>query len=411
VVRRLPPLLWHLPGVSRPAPDPVGSALAVHVNCESSGAGGHELVLESDWSATVPHDLEAERVLVALGGSSGCVDLVDRIVPVARMWLELHLRAGLPALAAGRLTLPSPAGDCCRDLRNRTWRDGSPPLREVVAHIRSVRHLATVCGVNLANLSAVTTALAAAYRFEHENLLDLDRAVAVAHCVKPTEAVAHLWSIGLSPWAIASIHTASRRSTAATPTDVFEQVLLRSPRATELVESLQDRTRSSEDLYPSDDWLRRFEPDAPGQGEWSSTGLPWNFVVALSQGGYEANDVRALAAAGRGTLAGAARTLAKWAKAGCRPPVDVLLRFRELGLDHNYEHVSGAVVQRLDDLLSEDGVKLSPTHRGLLFTAAGSAVEARSWVRAGVIDPFEIAERASRGEVPELSEVGSKQLQ
>jgi hypothetical protein len=260
------------------------------------------------------------------------------------------------------------------------------------------------------HLSSVTAALGSAYGFEHENLLDLDRAVAIARCVRPTDAVAYLWSIGLSPWAIGWIHATSRRSTTGAPSDVYEQVLLRTPRGTELIAAMERRMQSAA-TFPWDQWLSQVGPDPAGPGEWASTGLPWGLVVALSQGGYGATDVRALAATGRGTLAAAARTLVKWINAGCRPPVDVLVRLKSMGLDHMIDHVSAAVVQRLDDLLADDGLSLPATHRGLLFAAAGSAVSARSWVRAGITDPFEVAERSGRGQLPELSEVRSTQLQ
>ena len=41
----------------------------------------HDVVIHSDWSASTPDDLAAERVGVALGGYLSCLDLVDHALP------------------------------------------------------------------------------------------------------------------------------------------------------------------------------------------------------------------------------------------------------------------------------------------------------------------------------------------
>ncbi len=52
----------------------------------------HRVTIEPDGSVITPHDLDAERIAVALGGYLTCVDLVDRGVPALHRWVRLVLR-------------------------------------------------------------------------------------------------------------------------------------------------------------------------------------------------------------------------------------------------------------------------------------------------------------------------------
>lgn len=54
---------------------------------------GHPMTVRADWSLDMPHDLEAERVAVALGGVSTCLDLAAGLVPALRHLLAVMTRA------------------------------------------------------------------------------------------------------------------------------------------------------------------------------------------------------------------------------------------------------------------------------------------------------------------------------
>ena len=65
----------------RSGPEPGGAPLEVVVRCRTSptaeDARTHPVTIHPDWSVTTPHDLDAERVGMALGGYCSCVELVD----------------------------------------------------------------------------------------------------------------------------------------------------------------------------------------------------------------------------------------------------------------------------------------------------------------------------------------------
>ena len=61
------------------APTPDGTDLVVPIECSTAGPRSgpyvsHPLVLRPDWTATVPHDLDAERVAAAFGGYVTCLE-------------------------------------------------------------------------------------------------------------------------------------------------------------------------------------------------------------------------------------------------------------------------------------------------------------------------------------------------
>lgn len=105
--------------------------MPVPVRC---GSGEHNVVLQPDWGVQVPHDLEAERTAAAFGGSCDCLQLVDRVVPAARRWLELQLRAEVPQLAVTATGRPlAPCRVCPGPVRSQAG-----DLLAVVDHLRSI---------------------------------------------------------------------------------------------------------------------------------------------------------------------------------------------------------------------------------------------------------------------------------
>lgn len=68
--------------------------LTVTVDCFTERDGRaihHPVTINTDFTITTPHDIEAERIGVGLGGHSSCVQLVDRAAPALRgLWLQRH---------------------------------------------------------------------------------------------------------------------------------------------------------------------------------------------------------------------------------------------------------------------------------------------------------------------------------
>ena len=64
-----------------PLPTPDGSPLLASIRCWTSRAPKaphrtHAVTIDATWQVTVPHDLESERLAVALGGYLSCLELV-----------------------------------------------------------------------------------------------------------------------------------------------------------------------------------------------------------------------------------------------------------------------------------------------------------------------------------------------
>jgi hypothetical protein len=393
-------MTWSITAGRRPPATPDGAELVLEVSCPSGIDGRHEVNLAPDWSMQTPHDLVAERVVAAFGGSSPCLKLEQSIV-AARLWLEMELRYSIPRLAGtAELATPAVTARCC------------PPglsLSSATAHVRTIEHLAFVHDVEKAQLREVVDAVATAYGVRHGNAPHPDEARAAQHCVNPPFAVHQLWDLGLSPEAIRRIYDAiCDRAWAALPRSLYEAVVvqradLRWLEQTMHAPSAQPATEEetvalAQWLIQSRTALDRKHPRA--RQEWLATGLPWHWILTLSEAGYTASELNTLVAESRLTAIGVARVLARWSAAGCHPTAQELLRMHGLGLGYNDEHLSAAVVSRLRGLLAGDGITLPDTCLGLLFVAAGSALMAHAWVRAGVADPFHVAELIADGETP-----------
>lgn len=82
-----------------PAPDPAG--LTLHVPCGTDNPApdevGHAVTVRADWSVTMPHDLQTERIAAAFGAATPCLDLAANIGPALWHILEVvsHTAPGL----------------------------------------------------------------------------------------------------------------------------------------------------------------------------------------------------------------------------------------------------------------------------------------------------------------------------
>lgn len=78
-------------------PAPGRGELTLMIPCATENPApdevGHPVTVQADWSLAMPHDLEAERVAVALGGVSTCLELGLGLVPALRHLLAVMTRA------------------------------------------------------------------------------------------------------------------------------------------------------------------------------------------------------------------------------------------------------------------------------------------------------------------------------
>ena len=109
-----------------PAPD---GPLSVEVDCSTGTrvTGRHAVRLAADWTLTTPHDLDAERVLAALGGSLSCLQLHDVVVPTLRSLVHLsgrHRLAGVSRTGTKRWRWRVTSGSCA----GKAKKASGPPL-------------------------------------------------------------------------------------------------------------------------------------------------------------------------------------------------------------------------------------------------------------------------------------------
>ena len=85
---------------------PRGGVLSLEVECltgrQAAHGTKHLMTIGADGSVETPHDLAAERVAVAFGGYSSCLEIVDTAGPAVREAIGLLSRRYRPALRCKR---------------------------------------------------------------------------------------------------------------------------------------------------------------------------------------------------------------------------------------------------------------------------------------------------------------------
>ena len=312
-----------------PGPD---GALEVVVRCRTSPTGvddrTHPVTIHPDWSVTTPHDIEAERVGMALGGYCSCVELVDVTVPALRSVLGLltHPVAGGILPAPSRTWTVERPHACCRSRRY-------PSIVRAARHLRTPTHLAAVVRAQRrAPLSRTQfeQVLAGAElswgSFQH----------APPHpareLVREEGGLDDLWVCGIPPEEVERLAALAAGVTEPLPVAYYlawaygtvdgrwlSEAVARCPdpdTATWLAwrESPQSRA-------PASEW-----------GGWLGLGVPRRAVLALVDLGVPVQRVPALAttlALPRGTVA---RELGTWALVGCTPTLRHFIVLRDRGI-------------------------------------------------------------------------------
>ena len=120
---------WQSPlGDLPPSPD---GPLTTQVTCRAGTRGRgakHDITLAADWSLTTPHDLDAERILAAFGGTLSCINLNDVVVPALHELVQLSARrrlAGVRRTDRSRWILTRRTCTRCHDRAFRTPADAA----------------------------------------------------------------------------------------------------------------------------------------------------------------------------------------------------------------------------------------------------------------------------------------------
>lgn len=302
--------------------------LTFGVSCRSSASGPdhpHPVTLTPDWRLHTPHNLDAERVAVALGGVCPCVELADRTLPAVRGYVTHRLRLEPAAIAHapdGSWLLTVDAVGCCGE-------QGFPQARDAAAHLRRPLHWARRYG---ATVEAVT-ALA-------QRILDAvadawgDPALASQtvepRCPPPPggvrpplvepNALTVLWDAGLHPADVAAVV----RALAPGGEPVSARAVLERAYAPDAAGAAVPSLPDAAGAPPHSGRRGRRRPDE--REAWVRAGVPLAAVTEImSEDAYSLNDARILANRLSRPVAQAATLLARWQAAGMTPPVDTLV--------------------------------------------------------------------------------------
>lgn len=268
----------------------------------------HPVTITPDWQLITPHNLDAERIAVALGGVCSCVDLVDRGLPAIRGYVNHRLRlkpARIQHTENGSWIVTLDAVGCCTDQR-------FPQARDAAAHLRRPQHWARRYGTTDARVTElaqrVLDAVAAdsgdaAVANQSFDLTCPDAPDVAAAIAEPYGLVA-LWDAGLHPDDVADL--LADLAPDGGPTGMHDIL------AAAYGGSGDHRQRG------------RRRPDH--REAWLRAGVPLAAVTTLLSGNhYSLNDARILAARLSRPLAEAAETLARWQGSGVTPPVDTIV--------------------------------------------------------------------------------------
>ena len=365
-------------------PAPSGGAVCVSVSCGTSRrgpSGRHDVVIDADWSVTVPHDIPAERVAAALGGYLSCLDLIDHVVPAARVWVELAARRVLPGAAtvstrSGWQPKKRAAGCCAGEC--------FPDAAMLGAHLRTAEHLAARLGCDPHQLADVVRGCRLAHAASTELALREESARSAARgCLGGMTDVEELWRAGVHPELIQVVR-ASLGVSGRLPGRFFLGLVTRRPDLRWVARTLAsvDDDQNSDELRLGSlaSWLvwtasgrDRAAPEE--RGDWLQTGVSRSMILALAETEYGPADVTRFAAALGRTPDDMARSLDAWLRAGCIPSLDDLMRLEEAGVP-TLHAVSGAALKRLRAEADVEAAFHDDTELGLLLATAGTVPQA-----------------------------------
>lgn len=357
-------------------PEPSGAPVQVRVRCYADAAHNrwtvHDLLLLANWAAQVPHDLDGERILSALGGYCSCVDLVDKVVPAARELARRHFRHVLPRLTRTRnetWQLRDRVRGCC------VWGATYRSAQEAAEHARSAQHVAAEHGVDASAVKTVGEAVLHAHDLADPVPVPRGAAARLAGCLLDPTGAAALWHAGVPPALVEAVHRQVAVDGRPLPTGFYLGAVTRRPDLRWIADTAASAPERElhEWLAWSESASDRRDPDR--RASWLAAGVSRRDIAVLDAGGYCPDDVRDLASGLRRSGAGAGALLAQWVVVGCAPEVEDLLRLQSLAAPA-YEHVSAAWVDRLEREAAVAGLRLNRTQLATALAVCGSAARA-----------------------------------
>jgi hypothetical protein len=362
-------------------PNPKGGDLVVRVRCyvdEAHRQGTkHGLIVHEDWTFTVPHDLESERIAAALGGYLSCIGLVDRAAPAAETLVRRQLRADLPRIgrgAGGLWHTKELFRGCCAGV---TW----PTAMEAARHWRSAQHVAAEISAHPQQLEELGKVLLRARGLREPHRLEL-RPELVGTVVTKAQDLHDLWDAGLSPDLVAALHRAVN-ATRPLPFAFYVGVAIRRPSLDWIRATAEEVPERADFTWLSWTETRSDKKDRGLRARWLGLGVARADIDALTVSPYGPDEVRRLARALGRSANTAAGLLARCVRAECTPDLEELAAACAAA-DPPPEVVSGPALHRLMSLINLPATR---EQAALALLTCGSAVVAADVIRTtGTLD-------------------------
>lgn len=337
----------------------------------------HEVTISADWLLTTPHDLDMERIGVALGGTHSCVDLADRDLPAARGLIEHDFRlrpAAIVQHSPQRWGAAAPASDCA--CATKRW----PSAADAAEHLRTWTHWAHAHRTQPAALLETANLLHRALGLGKPHN-PVSRTLTLGLLTEP-DATDLLWEAGIPFDRVAAICRDLSPSGIPIPTRIVIAHLY-APQEWAILEQFVPH---GEVVLT---WAahHRTARDAQRPAErvtWVEAGVPLPTIDRIFSGlAYDLIHAKAYASATGSSLAQAATVLGRWQASGTTPEVRDLVALH-LHDAHAATSPSCAparnAVDRVVGLVADHGVRVSATDAAVALARLGNAPDAATHI-------------------------------
>ena len=332
----------------------------------------HDVTVAADGTLTAPHDLDLERIGVALGGHLTCLELADHDLPAALGILEHGLRtrpADIVQVGTRQWAALTPAEGCACE--EQTWTGAG----QAAAHLRSLQHWALAYRTSPARI--VATADLLGYTLPTPSTNPLPRA-ATEHLLAESDAAQRLWDAGVPFALVPALCRTLSPSGLPVPTyvllahvyaprewDVLEKFVPHGP----VVLAWAAQHRTQRDARRPDERLA-----------WVEAGVPLKAIDQLFGGmAYALVHARAYASETGVALDRAAGVLGRWQESGTTPEVRDLVELHR----HDPDAATSprcaparATVERTVGLAARRGVAADMVTAALAVARTGNAPDA-----------------------------------
>ncbi|GAA4404918.1 hypothetical protein GCM10023168_18120 [Fodinibacter luteus] len=369
-----------------PGGEPEGEPMELVVRCRASptaqDARTHRVTIHPDWSVTTPHDLDAERVGMALGGYCSCVELVDMTIPALRSVIDVltnPVTAEVEPTKAGGWTVRRTHA-CCR---SREFAG----IVQAARHLRSATHLVKAVRARrrrpldeaqfeevLAGFERIRGSFQQAPRHRAEAL------------VREPGGLDDLWVCGIAPDQVERLAAVAVGVREPLPVAYFLALVYRSVDPEWLGEAVA--RCPDPDIATWLAWQDAPHDRAPAAqwGGWLALGVPRRALLALLDVAVPVQRAYALATALAAPAPVLARELGTWALAGCTPTLGHFLVLRDHGITAATPSTRALdlLCAEVDALLAGRPAAVARTDLAVLLEVLGTRHAVHAVIRRGV---------------------------